>query len=352
MKARLTLLETYWQKFEDGHYQLYEYDTTNVKEVQDYLKDDVYTKTENNYIATKTRILAALKDEGKSDPANATSSFLKQIQLPKINLPNFSGDQLTWESFRDLFQSLVGDVPGLAPVQKLQYLKASLTGEAAAVVANIGLTDKGYETAWSELVARYDNKRVLLASHMRAFLSSTPVTKPSGAELKRLSSAALQARRSFESLGRPVKHWDDWFVHVVVEKLDSSSRLLWEASLQTSSEFPTLTKLQDFLQTRIRALEAATPRTASTTATASAKSQERKNKVNSLTTSTPESSKRGRKCSVCQGNHLFNYCTQFKEFTVSQRREHVKKQGTCFNCLKDKHSVSNCPSGFRCTRCQ
>ncbi|CAL1671850.1 unnamed protein product [Lasius platythorax] len=187
---------------------------------------------------------------------------------------------------------------------------------------------------------------------MRAFLSSTPVTKPSGAELKRLSSAALQARRSFESFGRPVKHWDDWFVHVVVEKLDSSSRLLWEASLQTSSEFPTLTKLQDFLQTRIRALEAATPRTVSTTATASAKSQERKTKMNSLTTSTPGSSKRGRKCSVCQGNHLFNYCTQFKELTVSQRREHVKKQGACFNCLKDKHSVSNCPSGFRCARCQ
>jgi len=55
MKARLSLLEAYWQKFEDGHYQLHEYDITNVKEVQGYLRNDVYTKTENNYIATKTR---------------------------------------------------------------------------------------------------------------------------------------------------------------------------------------------------------------------------------------------------------------------------------------------------------
>ncbi|KMQ88223.1 hypothetical protein RF55_12326 [Lasius niger] len=66
------------------------------------------------------------------------------------NLIKVEKDKLAWESFRDLFKSLVGDVSELAPVQKLQYLKASLYGEAAVVVANVELNDKGYEAACRE----------------------------------------------------------------------------------------------------------------------------------------------------------------------------------------------------------
>lgn len=72
---------------------------------------------------------------------------------------------------RDLFKSLVYDVVGLVPMQKLQYLKSSLTGEAAAVVANIEIFSDGYALAWDELVSRCDNRRVLLATHMRVLLS-------------------------------------------------------------------------------------------------------------------------------------------------------------------------------------
>ncbi|XP_011884107.1 PREDICTED: uncharacterized protein LOC105571251 [Vollenhovia emeryi] len=274
---------------------------------------------------------------------------MRQIQLPKISLPTFSGGQLEWEGFRDLFRSLVGDVTDLPPVQKLQYLKASLTGEAAAIVASVELNDKGYELAWTELTSRYNNKRVLLSTHMRAFLNSAAIAKPCSTEIKRLISDALRARRAFASLERPTD--DDWFVHITVEKLDSSTRLLWEASLQTSDEFPTFRELQDFLHTRIRALDAATPKPLPVSAVGS-KTPDRKGKVNALATSASEERKASKRCSLCQGNHAFNYCPRFEALSVPQRREHVKKQGACFNCLRLKHGASNCPSGSRCLRCQ
>lgn len=143
LKTRLELLETYWLRFEDGHYYLIDHEDASVSA---YLKEDIYTHTEDNYVATKTRIAAMVRDDNptvRHDPGPTTASFFKQIQLPKISLPSFSGEQLAWESFRDLFRSLVGDVTELAPVQKLQYLKASLSGEAAAIVANVDLSDKG-----------------------------------------------------------------------------------------------------------------------------------------------------------------------------------------------------------------
>lgn len=117
--------------------------------------------------------MSFLTAASESTESGEPSAVLKQIQLPKINLPTFNGDQLAWEGFRDLFKSLVHDVVGLAPTQKLQYLKSSLTWEAAAVVASIEISSDGYALAWDELVARYDNRRVLLATHMRALLSSS-----------------------------------------------------------------------------------------------------------------------------------------------------------------------------------
>ncbi|XP_070167756.1 uncharacterized protein [Polyergus mexicanus] len=351
LKTRLALLETYWQRFVDGHYTLIKNEDASAAA---YFKDDVYTRTEDNYVSAKTKITSTLRDASadvRQDSSATTASFMRQIQLPKISLPTFSGEQLDWESFRDLFRSLVGDVPDLAPVQKLQYLKASLTGEAAAIVTSVELSDKGYEMAWTELTSRYNNKRVLLTTHMRAFLNSAAIVKPSSTEIKRLISVALQARRSFASLQRPVDHWDDWFVHVTVEKLDSSSRLFWEASLQTSDEFPTFGQLQDFLHTRIRALDAASLKPMSAPAVAT-KAPDRKGKVNALTTSASGEQKSFKRCSLCQGTHAFNYCSRFKALSVPQRREHVKKQGACFNCLRLKHGVSSCPSGSRCLRCQ
>lgn len=73
---------------------------------------------------------------------------LVKQRLPKISLPKFSRDQLAWESFRDLFKSLVhelSDIP--SSVQKLHYLKSALSGEALDVITNVLLTDAAYAGA-------------------------------------------------------------------------------------------------------------------------------------------------------------------------------------------------------------
>ncbi|KMQ91466.1 transposon polyprotein [Lasius niger] len=285
------------------------------------------------------------------EPLAGSDAVLRQIQLPKIDLPIFTGDQLKWEGFRDLFKSLVHNVAGLAPTHKLHYLKASLAGDAADVVANIDISADGYVLAWDELVSRYDNPRVLLATHMRVLLSTTPMTKPSAAEINRLISAVSHASRSFGSLGRPVKEWDDWFVHILVEKLDSSSRLLWESSQSSSKEFPTYEKLKEFLLTRARALDAATPRTATAVSSTRSRRSGNKDEVSSHTTSTGADDK-GPPCPICKERHVLRSCAKFKAYTAEQRRDQVRKRKVCFNCLGQGHMVSACPSANRCRHCQ
>lgn len=193
LTARFELLESYWARFWQAHETLMDFERVDDS---DYMKGDVFTITEDNYVAAKSRILSFLNPQRTTESKDGDAgSVLKQIQLPKLNLPTFSGHQLAWEGFRGLFKSLVHDVAGLPPIQKLQYLRASLTGEAAAAVVNMEMTSEGYALAWEELSARYDNRRVLLATHMRALLSAAPISKPSAAEINRLLSVVNQASR-------------------------------------------------------------------------------------------------------------------------------------------------------------
>lgn len=199
-QTRLDLLESYWKRFTDNHLEIVACD--GIEELE-YIKRDMYTTTESQYVEMKSRIVSHLSTSSTAEATkerSAGEAVLRQFQLPKINLPTFDGDQLAWEGFRDLFRTLVGE--GLAPTQKLQYLKASLTGEAALAVSNVEISADGYAQAWEELTIRYDNPRVLLTTHMRTLLACPPVTKPSAPEITRLVSAVSQGARSFESLKR------------------------------------------------------------------------------------------------------------------------------------------------------
>ena len=42
-------------------------------------------------------------------------------RLPNLTLPMFSGDPLTWQPFRDSFDSAVHNCPSLSKVQKFNY---------------------------------------------------------------------------------------------------------------------------------------------------------------------------------------------------------------------------------------
>ena len=54
-----------------------------------------------------------------------------QVKLPKIDLPTFDGDVLSWQSYYQSIKVSVEDNPSSADVQKLEYLMRSLKGSAA-----------------------------------------------------------------------------------------------------------------------------------------------------------------------------------------------------------------------------
>ena len=78
----------------------------------------------------------------QSSPVPATVPSTSASRLPKLSLPTFSGNPLLWQTFWDSFEAAVHGNPNLTRVEKFNYLRAQLEGEAARTVGGFPLTNE------------------------------------------------------------------------------------------------------------------------------------------------------------------------------------------------------------------
>ncbi|XP_054015914.1 uncharacterized protein LOC128896572 [Hylaeus anthracinus] len=243
--------------------------------------------------------------------------------LPLLNLPNFAGELLAWESFRDRFTSLLHKSIKLSKVRKLEYLMSCLTGDAAKMLARTAITDGNYDGAWASLEKRFGNRRVLSAAHMRRLINVPSATKDTQSEIKRLLNEFRQTQEAFKALAKPVKEWDEWFLFLMVEKLDNTTRLAWEVSLTDPLAIPLYETLEAFLENRVHALSSA--QTAETipspkplTSTRSAGKPVSRTTM-AVKVDDSRKTKNNRQCPLCAGGHSLGSWHQLQTCTSNFR---------------------------------
>ena len=130
------------------------------------------------------------------------------FELPKMNIPVFSGEYLQRNSFWDLFKASVHTKETLMNAQRLQYLKVSSKGDAAKIINLLTITDANYAGARNELQTRYANLRLIVRSHIRAMLE-VPVMKGGTAQkMRNLFETFREQKQALETFGVPVYQWD------------------------------------------------------------------------------------------------------------------------------------------------
>ena len=65
-----------------------------------------------------------------------------QCKLPKILLPEFSGDPLKWQGFWDQYQVAIDNKNNISDIDKFNYLKGCLKGEALSAVSGLTLNSE------------------------------------------------------------------------------------------------------------------------------------------------------------------------------------------------------------------
>lgn len=214
LEARTFMVEGYWSTFSDTHIRLMNQLEETDESTVDYCVNNTYDTIEEAVMNIKTYInekMEELKPNQVAVPAasvvqneavNATNTpKTPEIKLPTINIPKFDGNYRTWSSFYDLFKSLIHDSKTIATVHKLHYLKSSVTGEAERVIRHFQITALNYTPAWEMLIQRYDNKRILVNSHIKSLFNQPRMNQDSAFNIKNLLNSTLECIHSVHNLG-------------------------------------------------------------------------------------------------------------------------------------------------------
>lgn len=362
LKVKLDLLNTNWEKFETSHERLADSKVETLLD-NNYFKNGIFDQCLQYYATAKAELLIQIDERDKSNPmsgsqlANLTSGTQStaRCHLPEISLPNFSGDFSAWRPFHDLFSSLVGRSTDLSNVEKMHYLRTSLTGEAAQLISNLPLADDSFASAWDLLVARFENKRLLISAQVDRLFRINTISQRSAKDLNSLLNTTSEALNALNALGAPTHHWDHLLVHLITQRLDSITREAWEVKLGSSTEPPSYQALRTFLTGRARALEsieigaADLPSTSASSTTRKATITPNAARVHVSTASTLTSSEPSG-CSLCAEPHYIVTCPRFRDMSATARRNHVIEKRLCFNCL-GRHNASACQNEKRCREC-
>ncbi|XP_045540282.1 uncharacterized protein LOC123722438 [Papilio machaon] len=159
IKARQSEVDRIFQKFDEvqSNIELFDYEDTTRNEQE-------RSSFENKYFSVKARIeellCGPIVQPNTSNiydrlSSNTNSDYRKpRVKLPQLELPKFDGDIRQWPAFKNIFMASV-DNADIPVVNKLQYLKTALTGEAAGLISSLLITEENYVRALDILNQSY-----------------------------------------------------------------------------------------------------------------------------------------------------------------------------------------------------
>ena len=182
IRARVKCIEEYWNSFKQAHEMLTQCTPRDKRGEISYFLNEDYFIIEDLYLCLLADLTDMLTKQSQTAMDTSTSSaFSGQgqcsvVKLPRIQLPTFSGQYEEWPTYQDMFTSLVHKNTSISDVQKLHYLKSSVTGEAELILRHVQVTDSNYDQAWHMLKERYDNKRVIVFSVLKKLFYQKKIT--------------------------------------------------------------------------------------------------------------------------------------------------------------------------------
>lgn len=349
LQSQINGLNTLWDEFYKRH--------NNIMAIRDddqipYFEDNVYETVENNYseiLGSMTEALYVLT-EPKQPVAGSSSITIQEqnnipgrfdIQLPRIVIPKFNGEYNEWRSFCDLYTSIIHSNAAIPKVQKMQYLKSNLEGEAESLIKGLQVTERNYDSAWEILQNRYENKRLLVDHELKKIFSLSKITIENSKSIKHLIDTTNECLQSLSNLDISIEEWDPLIVFMTVQKLPTETHQLWEQS-QLTDDVASFKDLNTFLVRRFKTLDIINQSKPPATYT--------HRRTNSFVTN---NSGKISSCSLCsKGFHPLKACPVFSGMNISERHAYIVKKNLCKKCFAYSHTTNNCASLFKCVKCQ
>lgn len=311
------------------------------------------------YVVVQTKI--AKFGEAEAKPPSAVVPAVPQpvyVQAPAPQLhapfPRFNGDPVNWYSFKSLFQSIMSKYPQETPAMKILHLRNSLDGDAKDKIDQEVINSNDYSLAWNILENAYEDKRLIMDTHIDAILDIPKVTKDNrGKSITKLVDICTKHTEALSSHGFKVEGLAELLlVNVLYKKLDRETQEQWELELG-AGDLPVFSEFMDFLRERGRVLVRTSHSQHQGPQQGAVQSQSKQRQPFSQRPTSQNASKSfvqttKESCPCCKSDHSIYRCPKFQNQSTSERKSVVTKSNLCYNCLKGNHRVLDCPSDHVC----
>lgn len=147
------------------------------------------------------------------------------VQLPKIKIPEFDGEQLNWRGFKDLFDKIVRTNKTIS-----EAIKINLTGKAAKMVEHLP-TEQSYKRCYDLLCNRYDNEREAISNLIDEILNIECQRNENSTGIKIMHDKIFECIMSIESMGTSTENWDLLLIQILTRKLHKDTIMDYEKQL-------------------------------------------------------------------------------------------------------------------------
>ncbi|CAH1111294.1 unnamed protein product [Psylliodes chrysocephalus] len=128
-------------------------------------------------------------------------------QLAKIKLLMFDGSYDQWFTFHDIFQKVIHERNCLTTIEKMQYLKTNVQGQASKMIKHLDITENNYQSACDILKKRYENKRKLVETLVDKILDLPLGHNEASDKLKELHDFTMECINAMINLGIDTGSW-------------------------------------------------------------------------------------------------------------------------------------------------
>ena len=269
-----------------------------------------------------------------SDPLMESSATMASgVKLPKIDVPTFDGNILSWQTFWEQFNIAIHERSSLSDTEKLVYLHHSLKdGAAKKVIEGLSRSGDQYAEATMCLKSRYDRPRLIHQTHVKKIVEIAPLKEGSGKELRYLHDTAQQHLRALKTIGQEPS--GSFITSLLELKLDQNTMFEWQKCSQESSEVPHYKDLLEFINLRAQASESVSSETKKFICTEHHLPKQAPPSKPGPIVSFATSASNTDNCALCKNEkHPLYVCTRFKSLPRDKMMSTIKSNELCFNCL-------------------
>ena len=313
------------------------------------------------------------KVEGHGDASSSGMQLARLFDLPKVEMPVFSGDPLEYHSFIRSFEVNVDQVC-TDPDAKLVRLIACTGGLVRDAISGTQIIGglNGYERAKTILREQFGSDHLITQEVVRGLKLGDKVYH--SAEQVRTFSYKLINARDILQKTKAISELDTQStIHDLVKSLPSFARNAWfkrqAESKRDKKCYLKFTNFVDFVdeiatemndpicgQNARFVTKRGKPDRKQEHSFMSADSIESNSSASALTKGSSVKGQQVRSpksvCPKCGDAHMLSRCKEFRDMSVAERGAFITQKQMCVNCLRDNHTVQRCLSENRCLVCR